>query len=217
MYDSADQLKFEILLRNEIVKAAKELNNSGMSFEIFRESKCNPKFWIRTNEGGFKLKEGVRSSDAIADIFTNGSLYGTECATAMIIVYYKALLNIFPKEAFDRLFPKIHLMNWHYIDRLLKSTGSMRKEKDYLPGDRRYFANPDVNPTTPEWQGENAIDLNSVLYYGHGVGIFNSETIIKLLNENRIENPKRSAYLMEGAGRPDFKEFYGIYRNLMGL
>ena len=58
----------------------------------------------RTEEGGFLLKDGVKPSEAIKDIFVNSSLYGTECATAMVIVFYGAIVNVFPEEVFDRVF-----------------------------------------------------------------------------------------------------------------
>lgn len=210
-YNTIKELRFELRMRKEIIKSAKDLARSGMDFEVFRDSRSNPQFWERTEEGGFKLKEGVKPSAAINDIFINGSKYGTECATAMVIIYYKALLNIFPEQLFNETFPKIYLMNWHDIDNELKEIGFMQKAKDYLPGDRRYFKNPDVNPTTPEWQGENVIDLNDGLYYGHGIGIYNAETIIKALNENRKEDAKESAFLMDAAGRPNFKRLADKY------
>ncbi len=210
-YDSLDQLKFELRMRNEIIAASRELYQSRMGFEVFRETRCNPMYWKRTSEGGFLLKDGVKPSDAILDIFKNSSQYGTECATAMMIVYYKALLNIFPKDLFDKTFPRIELMNWHHIDRLLQDVGFIKRRKDYLPGDRRYFANPDVDPLTPEWQGENVIDLGGGLYYGHGLGIYDAESIIKALNGNRSEDADESAHLLDSAGRPDFKRLFSIY------
>ncbi|MEM1485917.1 protein-glutamine gamma-glutamyltransferase [Oscillospiraceae bacterium PP1C4] len=212
-YNSLDQLKFELTLRREIINAANELYMSRLSFKIFRDSMCNPAYWDRMGDGGFSLKNGVKPSDAIRDIYTHSELYGTECATAMMIVYYRALLNTFPEDRFNELFPQIYLMNWHRIDRLLKDVGLMKKAKDYLPGDRRYFANPDVNPLYPEWQGENAIDLGHDLYYGHGVGRLDAETIISALNANRTEGADQSAYLMDSAGRPDFKNLFALYSN----
>jgi protein-glutamine gamma-glutamyltransferase len=209
-YDSKDELMFELNLRDQTVNAAEELNRSGMNFAIFRKSRCNPAFWNRTAEGGFRLKSGVSPSKAIRDIFENGHRYGTECATAMVIVYYGALLAVLGHEKFDRMFPKIELMNWHHLDRRLREIGLIRKYPFYLPGDRRYFANPDVDPLTPEWQGENVIDLNGKLYYGHGIGIQDAETIIRALNENRIEDADDSAYLMDSAGRPNYKHLSRI-------
>ncbi|WP_432404691.1 protein-glutamine gamma-glutamyltransferase [Wukongibacter sp. M2B1] len=210
VYDSIDQLKFELNMRSSIIKASRDLNESSFSFKIFRKSICNPKYWNRTDEGGFLLKEGVKPSDGIKDIYTNSSLYGTECATAMVIVFYKALVDIYPEELFNKMFPNIHLMNWHYIDRDL-DIGYYENLDDYLPGDCRYFKNPDVDPLTPEWQGENVIDLGDGTYYGHGVGIETGEEIIDVLNYFRIENSSTSAYLLDSATRPNFKYLYNRY------
>ena len=205
-YESQEQLLFELHVRSQTVAAAKALDRSGMDFAVFRKSRCNPDFWDRTAEGGFKLKSGVKPGEAIADIFEHGRKYATECATAMVIVYYRALLTVWGEETFNRIFPNIELMNWHHLNPLLREIGLMQKYTLYLPGDRRYFANPDVDPITPEWQGENVIDLNGKLYYGHGIGIHDAETIIRSLNGNRIENADESAYLMDSAGRPNYKK-----------
>ncbi|MGH4124377.1 MAG: protein-glutamine gamma-glutamyltransferase [Clostridium sp.] len=210
-YNSLNGLQFELKLRNNIVIAAKKLNESYMTFTTFRKSMCNLYYWDRTDEGGFILKKGITPSAAINDISINSSKYGTECATAMIIIYYQALLNIFPEKYFNELFPKIQLMNWHYIDDLLEDAGYLEKRSDYLPGDRRYFVNPDVNPLKPEWQGENVIDLGNELYFGHGIGIGNAEEIIIELNKFRIKEAKSSAYLLDSAARLDFKSLADIY------
>ena len=204
-YNSLSQLQFELKLRNNIVIAAKKLNEGGMSFKTFRKSMCNLDYWDRTDEGGFILKKGITPSAAIEDISINSSKYGTECATAMIIIYYQALLNIFAEKLFNELFPEIQLMNWHYMDRMLEDAGYLEKQSDYFPGDRRYFNNPDVNPLKPEWQGENVIDLGNGIYFGHGIGIETANEIINDLNEFRIEGAKISSYLLDSAARLDFK------------
>ncbi|MCB2360048.1 protein-glutamine gamma-glutamyltransferase [Clostridium estertheticum] len=209
-YDSLNQFKFELDLRYSIVVAAKNLNKGNMDFRTFRKSICNPNYWDRTNEGGFILKKGVAPSDAIKDISINSSKYGTECATAMVIIYYQALLNIFSANLFNRLFPNIQLMNWHYIDNLLEDVGFIKKRSDYFPGDRRYFYNPDVDPVAPEWQGENVIDLSNGLYYGHGIGIGDADEIISELNKFRIKEATTSSYLLDSAARPDFKSLADI-------
>jgi protein-glutamine gamma-glutamyltransferase len=211
-YDSLDQLKFELKLRKEIIAASHELDQSKLKFAIFRKTQCNPAYWNRVADGGFVLKRKVKPSDAILDIFQNGSQYSTECATAMMIVYYKALLNVYSTSLFNKLFPKIELMNWHRIDKLLREVGLMKQRKDYLPGDRRYFKNPDVNPLRPQWQGENVIDLGNEFYYGHGIGIHKADTIIQALNKNRIEDADESAKLVDSAGRPDFKKLADVYQ-----
>lgn len=208
-YDSQNQLDFELKLRKSTINASRDLNKSNMSFRIFTKSKCNPDFWNRTNEGGFELKEGVKPSDAIKDIYIHSSKYGTECATAMVILYYKALVDVLQEGLFNRLFPNIYLMNWMHLDRDLGL--SHVYTEDYLPGDGRYFKNPDVNPATPEWQGENVILLENGLYYGHGLGIAPGEKIIAELNKKRISGSTKSAYLMEQVKRLDFKGLSNKY------
>lgn len=210
-YNSLNQLQFELKLRKNIVNAAKKLNKGYMSFTTFRKSKCNLDYWDRTDEGGFVLKKGITPSVAIEDIYINSYKYGTECATAMIIIYYQALLSIFTEKLFNELFPKIELMNWHYMDDLLKDAGYLKKRDDYLPGDRRYFANPDVNPVKPEWQGENVIELGNETYFGHGIGIRSVDEIISELNNYRLEDAKISAYLLDSAARLDFRNLADIF------
>lgn len=211
-FASDGELKFELSLRRETVSAAYALDKSGMDFEIFRKSRCNSACWDRLLDGGFRLRRGIEPARAIEDIYRHGPKYATECATAMVIVYYKAILSVFSAERFNRVFPSITLMNWHRIDPLMTGIALIRKEADYFPGDRRYFANPDVDPSTPEWQGENVIDLNGTLYYGHGVGIYKAGDIIRMLNQNRAEGADETAYLVDGAGRPDFHGLYDVYR-----
>lgn len=202
-YSSIKQLEFELKLRNNIVISARDLYRSGLAFRIFRNSICNPAYWDRTDEGGFLLKEGVKPSSAVRDIYTNGRKYGTECATAIVIVFYKAVVEAFPEESFDEKFKNIYLMDWQREWHLrIRSYSNLQ---DYLPGDCRYFKNPDVDPLTPEWQGENAIDLTRGLYYGHGIGIRTAEGIIDALNKHREQDSQTSAYLMDSATRPDFK------------
>lgn len=217
-YESLDQLRFELLLRREIVQASRDLNKSKFAFAVFHKSRANDKYWDRTENGGFKLKEGVQPSDAIRDIFVSGRQYATECATAMVIVYYKALLEVFGESLFNTLFPEIYLMDWYLRDPLLKEVGIPRQVSDILIGDRGYFANPDVSPKTPELQGENVIVLPKDLFYGHGIGITTADNIINALNANRKRDATRSAYFMEEVSRPDFKRLAEVYnRNRMVL
>ncbi|RKD31179.1 protein-glutamine gamma-glutamyltransferase [Thermohalobacter berrensis] len=214
-YESLEQLTFEIKLRINIIKASKDLYRSRFSFKVFRESTCNPEFWERTNEGGFLLKDGVSPLNAINDIYINSYMYGTECATAMVIVFYKAVIDVYPKELFDRTFQRIYLMNWHHIDRDL-GVNLYRNITDYIPGDCLYIKNPDVDPETPYWQGENAIDLGDGYYYGHGIGIKTIEEMIRILNNFRREGATESAYLTNTATRPDFKHLSNIYYSYIG-
>jgi protein-glutamine gamma-glutamyltransferase len=209
-YQTPEELEFELKLRKSIITASIDLYKSRLAFETFRDSRCNADFWLRTDEGGFELKKDVKPLDAIMDIFHRTSRYGTECATAIVIIYYKSLLDTFPEELFNRLFSEIYLMNWQHLDSDLGIT-DYSGIKDLLPGDCRYFINPDVNPLTPEWQGENTIYLSDGYFYGHGIGIEDSAGMINVLNKRRIMGSNVSAYLMDFAQHPDFKNLADIY------
>ena len=202
-YESFEQLNFEIQLRVSCVNASRELNQSDFSFEVFRKSKCNELFWNRTSEGGFLLKEQIKASDAINNIFIDSSKYATECATAIVIIFYKATLEVLGDHIFDNNFPSIQLMNWHYIDKEI-GIYSYKSKTPSLPGDCVYFKNPQVNPLTPEWQGENTINLGDDTYYGHGIGIKNEEGIITTLNENRKAEASKPAFLSNSVTTIDF-------------
>jgi protein-glutamine gamma-glutamyltransferase len=211
-YASLSQLKFEIQLRKEIIVAARELDGSGLRFRTFKSSICNEDFWHRTEQGGFLLKESVTSSSAIRDIFINGSKYGTECSTAIVIIYYKALLDIYPEELFNKAFQNINLMNWHYIDDDLDIV-TYKNISDAIPGDCRYIENPDFNPENSEWRGENIIDLGDGMYFGHGLGITSINNIIDYLNDRRKPNSTQSAHAKNNSSRPNFKHLSDLYIN----
>lgn len=215
IYDTSEQFNFEIWMRQEIIEASRQLNRSGMSFSIFRKSRCNTRYWERTSEGGFISRRDVRPNDATFDIFVNGRRYATECATAMVMVYYKALLSIYPEQLYNQIFPQIYLMNWHNLDPLLEEIGDTRESADFLPGDRLYFANPDVDPIHAYMQGENVIDLGNGTYYGHGIGIGNEKKIIRVLNQYRKPDAEVSAYLLNVVGRPNFRKLANIYHQFI--
>ncbi len=201
-YQSLDQLAFDLNVRVNLVLACIEMFNSGLQFRTFKHSYCNEKFWERTKLGGFRLKPGQPASDAIRDILKNGTKYATECATAMIILIYRALLDIYSEQTFNRLFANLLLYTWEY-DRdlqLITKTGG-----EIIPGDLTYFKNPQVNPETMEWQGENTVYLGDGLYYGHGMGVKTKKQVIEHLNIRRIPFAFLSAYLTDFITRIDYR------------
>jgi protein-glutamine gamma-glutamyltransferase len=201
-YDNQQQLMFELLLREKIIEAAKLLANSKVKFAIFRFSRCNEQFWHRNHLGGFELKEGVLPSAGINDIFENSHLYAFECATAIVIVFYKAVLGVLQEKTFNELFANLLLYDWRFDKDLRVKTKS---GDDYIPGDCLYFKNPDFDPETPQWQGENTIYLGKGLHYGHGIGIKTKEEMIEFLNKKRRKNATKSAYLQKQTTRVGFK------------
>ncbi len=186
------------------MKAAKDMSQGGTRFATYRTSRCNLKYWHLTNQGGFLLRKGVTPAAGIRDIFINGKKYAFECAVAIVILLYKAVLDTIGKEQFNTLFPNLLLFSWHN-DSDLGITHRKGGSAYALPGDVLYFKNPDVNPDKMEWQGENVIKMGDDLYYGHGLGIKTSEGMIKALNRHRRANANESAYLKDQVSFPDYQ------------
>lgn len=212
-YADKDLLEFELKLRAEITVASRKLYDSNFSFAVFRDVSVNEEFWNITKNGGMELKQSISSFDAMQDILKNSTKYATECATAMVVVYYLALCEVYGKEIFDKSFEKITLMNWHKLNYLISEVGQMNIYPDQLIGDRLYFLNPSVSPKSPQWQGENVIDLTGNTYYGHGIGIHKAEFFVDTLNRKRSADATESAYLMQESGRPNFSKLYNNLKN----
>ncbi|ASS98420.1 protein-glutamine gamma-glutamyltransferase [Geobacillus thermocatenulatus] len=210
-YSNEQQLRFEIALRNRIVRAAGELAKSRARFAIFRFSRCNSEFWTRDERGGFRLRPDVTASEAIQDIFIHSERYAFECATAIVIVFYKAALDVIDTSTFNRLFADLLLYDWH-TDRDLGIR--TKKGEPFLPGDCLYFKNPEFDPQTPQWQGENTIYLGDGLFYGHGIGIQTADGIIAALNRRRKQEATKSAYLLPDITQVDFAYLSQFARRL---
>lgn len=197
---------FEADMRQHVVQAARSMARSGAAFADFEQTRGNDQLWRVTELGALQLRPGVSPAAGIRDIFVNGDLYAFECATATVIVLYKGILDSIEEESFNRLFADLLLYDWEYDEDLrLIQTGSSAAA---MPGDVLYFMNPDVNPDTPEWQGENTIKLGPDLYFGHGIGVTSGADIIAALNENRIPDSTRTAYLTNNVHRLDFSYYY---------
>ncbi|WP_328804451.1 protein-glutamine gamma-glutamyltransferase [Paenibacillus apii] len=203
VYESPAALAFELNMRRRIVEAAVALDASGVTFVPYENTRGNRYFWSRTNKGGLLLNNGVLPSDAINDIFRNGRMYAFECATAVVVVLYKGVLDALGEEVFNSYFRNLLLYDWQY-DSDLQLTAISNREEAY-PGDVQYFKNPDHAPDKPEWQGENAIVLGQGMYYGHGIGINTAEGIIAALNRKRVPGSTTSAYLLDETFHPDFE------------
>jgi protein-glutamine gamma-glutamyltransferase len=212
-YDSVEELQFELKLRSKIVEASRALLASKANFATFKRSRCNWKYWIRTEKGGFQLRSNALSSAAIRDIYVSGGLYAFECATAMVIVLYKAMLDTIGEERFNQLFDNLLLFDWNFDSDLHLITVDSREES--FPGDILYFENPDVSTDTPEWQGENVVKLGNNLYYGHGIGIKSEVQVITALNSHRKPNSTHSAYLTDQTTYPDYKYLAHLYHSGM--
>jgi len=203
-YQTMSQLKFELLFRSNIMKAAKELNTSRAKFTTFQYSVCNKKYWNRLSNGGFLLKNGVSPSTAILDILKNGSLYAFECSTAIAIVLYIATLYSIGNERFNILFADLYLMDWQFDEDL---PVYQKNGDDFLPGDVLHFNNPDFDPKQPHWRAENVVYFGDDQYYGHGIGIRSAAVMINFLNKKRKAGSEKSAFLMRMITRIHYETF----------
>ncbi|MCQ6264129.1 protein-glutamine gamma-glutamyltransferase [Fictibacillus sp. WQ 8-8] len=201
-YDNSRQLQFEITYRANIVSSAYALKDSGARFATFTTAKANRNFWILTAYGGFLLRPDVTPADAITDIFVQGRKYGFECTTAMMIILYKALLETIGPSTFNQLFKGLLLWSTEH-DEDLQLTSVY--QGDSLPGDIRYIQNPEFHPATPQWQGENLVDLGNGMFFGHGIGAGMLGEFIDVLNQRRRPGATTSAFLTRQIIRPNFR------------
>ena len=158
-YATVQELLFELRLRENIIKAARMLYESQVQFAPFRTSKFNPLIWKKTNNG-YLLNPNVLPSHAINDVFINSREYAFECTTAIVIIFYKAVLDSISIGSFNAFFQGLLVWDWHHDHDLGITTKSGR---DFIPGDAVYFFNPEYDQ--PVWTGENAIYLGGNYYF----------------------------------------------------
>ncbi|TJY40706.1 protein-glutamine gamma-glutamyltransferase [Cohnella pontilimi] len=210
-YESTDALLFELRMRSRIVDSAYALLASGIRFTTFEYSEGREPYWFRMVNGGLRLNPDIQPSEAILDIFYNGRAYAVECATAIVIVLYRAVLESIGRGPFNLYFRDLLLYDWHYDEDLrMKSIDNIEEAN---VGDVLYFKNPDHAPDQPQWQGENTVLLPGGVHYGHGIGIKSTEGIIAGLNRRRRPGSQISAYLTDRVVFPDF----AYLRRLSGI
>ncbi|MDQ0270845.1 protein-glutamine gamma-glutamyltransferase [Cytobacillus purgationiresistens] len=198
-YETLHQLLFELLLRENLIRAAKQLHESQAEFAPFDHSKFNPEIWTKTKYG-YLLKPFIMPSDAIRDVFLNSKEYSFECSTAIVLLFYKAVLDSIAVSRFNTLFQGLLVWDWNYDHDLGIDT---RVGRDFIPGDVVYFYNPDFKH--PIWTGENAVYLGNDQYFGHGVGLETEKGMIEALNTLRKDGATRSAYLISQHSRLNAK------------
>ena len=208
-YDHVHQLLFEIVLRENIIKAAKMLHDSQATFAPFATSKFNPAKWRKTKYG-YLQNPDVFPSEAIRDVFQNSSGYAFECTTAIVLIFYKAVLDSISISHFDWLFQDLLVWDWKHDHDLgiISKIGS-----DFIPGDAVYFYNPEYDH--PVWSGENAIYLGKGLYFGHGIGIKTAEGMVNDLNTLRKKDATISAYLISQHTRLNIKYLAQFSKQLL--
>jgi len=199
LFSSEQIFRIDVTLRSHIIDSALTLAKNGVNFETFYRTKGNPNYWEITEMGGLQLRNGSQPSTALQDIFNNGSAYGFECATAMEIVLLHGMLLTIGERLFNELYHNLYLWDWQDIPNLPLTIVSVQQGD--IPGDVRYFKNPQVSPNHMAFQGENVIVLPDKRYYGHGIGIGDHDYFVTQLNRARRPGATMDAYLMPRATR----------------
>ena len=84
-----------------------------------------------------------KPSEALRDIFSNGKAYSFECATAMMVIYHKAILDHIGDEAFDRLFSEprnLKFFRWQVEDSDFTEVKRLaHRPSKLMPGSHYYY------------------------------------------------------------------------------
>jgi protein-glutamine gamma-glutamyltransferase len=174
----------DVAFRLKVIDAARALATSGAEFSPGSDTDAvNPALWSLSYGGKMTVrkfpKDGSAGSPARAlrDIFDNGQMYGFECATAMMVIYHKAILDTVGEEAFDAMFSEprsLAFFRWSIKDADYVAAERMTDgEPGWMPGTHYYYRNPDASDENSAFRGENVIYLGSEkgerMFYAHGV------------------------------------------------
>ena len=174
----------DLVFRKRVVDAAHALAEGGASFSgSHKTDKVNKKLWTMGYGGRIQVRKFLpegeigKPSVALNDIFENGDQYGFECATAMMVIYHKAILDHLGADKFDALFsdPKmLAFFRWDIEDADYTAVKKLAQDpklatKTVVPGSHYYFFNPDASDENSAFRGENVIYLGNDQYYAHGI------------------------------------------------
>jgi protein-glutamine gamma-glutamyltransferase len=197
----------EVRVGAAMVAACEAMGRARHDFELINDHRANPDFFT-TSAGTFTLKPAKSAAAAVDDIFKSPSKYGFECATALVIVYYKAMLELLGPKDFDRICSDLRIGPWDQEDHLARSLvrdGSSTSEATAARratlrvGEYGYFRNWDVSPKGREegWQGENVIYLGGDRFYGHPFGVSTEKHIVDELGTFRNPGSTRAASFLD--------------------
>ena len=170
----------DLAFRAAVVRAGHDLAASGATFAgNSKEDKVNEVLWTQGYGGRMAVRKWMpdgsigKPSVALRDIFKNGDKYGFECATAMMVIYHKAILDHVGDEAFDRMFSEprqLKFFRWSVEDDDFTEVKRLAHRPSTLkPGSHYYYKNPGAAPENSAWGGENVIYLGDGKFYAHGI------------------------------------------------
>ena len=178
-------------IQASIINAAKafgaaQVAGNGVGFaNKSGQDRVNQELWWMGYGGKMGVRQNVRPSDAINDVFAHGEKYACECATGTLLILYKGILDAIGPKDFDVAFAKTRLFRWEIKADAFKAAEREGNLPGFWPGDHTYFKNPEFDPALPQWQGENVIYLGQGMFFGHGVGTKTGPEIIDALNNIR--------------------------------
>jgi protein-glutamine gamma-glutamyltransferase len=169
-----------IAFRAHVVQAAKALAASGASFSGSEATdKVNETLWTKGYGGKMQVRKWLangevgKPSAALRDIFENGKKYGFECATAMMVIYHKAILDHVGDDAFDKMFSEprnLAFFRWDITDSdFVDARRLVHRPTPLQPGTHYYFENPDASKENSAFGGENVLYLGEGKFYAHGI------------------------------------------------
>ena len=162
---------------------------------------------------GITLKSGINPANAIENLFAvqpAGDEFGAECFGALQMVWYKAILETFEEcdaaNGRSRFNTKFATIKIEGTSSTYPPYVSYQTYPEYIFGDWRYVSNPDFDPATPQWQGENAIqmtnsDADNANFYGHPIGVETLANIKAFLDAHRRAGATQNASLDDDAKR----------------
>lgn len=190
------------------IGAAEDMDTAKHGFALIEDQTFNEKYWTANGGGTFELKTGMSPSAALDDIFSSPSAYKFECATALVIVQYKAMRDLLGARDFDCVCAGLRIGPWQTeatLDRATSLSGNgdveatPARRATLRAGDYGYFKNWDVSDAGRDagWQGENVISLGGDRFYGHPFGIADGKSIVEHLNSQRRVGSTRSASFLD--------------------
>ncbi|WED42456.1 transglutaminase [Legionella cardiaca] len=201
-FKSIERLKEEIAFRFNAVKLMDNdklhLAEGGYQYPTQEKNylQLDSDYWVMPNKsrGFFRLKTGVKPSEAIRSIFDDTRLVVLECHSFMLCIQYKALLDTIGSRRFNLLFTKKPLIiadgfnlaeqDKDNLQEIIPYIDHARKEA-LIPGDWLYLANfPEYHTATLYDSSKNGSGLHSMFmgnntYRGFGTPSAMTEIEIK--------------------------------------
>lgn len=203
-----------------VVSACLEMHQAHHEFAIAPLQRFSGAYWRRDgrlqHHATFHLRPGVKASAALNDVFRNPDGYRFECATALVLVYYRAIQKLIGERDFDRIMGDLKVGPWEYepdLARFLLSSGkgdrpaTPERARQLKYGEYTYTKNWAVSwwGWAKGCQGQNQIRLDDDLYYAHSYALVGQGDIVARENGARVIGAKTSASMTDAQTRLDPK------------